>query len=106
MDARQEQAFARHRFEEGERDSGPCRELGQREELFACPVVGGRGCHRGRERHVGRVDLAREQPLDQRKGEALPLQLADPGQPFEVLGPVPGDPPLAARAAASRRRFW
>ena len=95
MDARQEQAFARDGFEEGERDPGARRELGQREELLACAGVGGRGRHRGRERHVGRVDLAREQTLDQREREALPLQLADPGQPFEVLGAVPGDPALA-----------
>ena len=43
-----------------------------------------------------------DDPADQREREALRLELADAGEPLEVLGPVPGDAALAGgrRAAA------
>ena len=87
---RHEDAFADDRFEERRGHARPFGELVEREQAVGLGV-GHRDRDRGGEGGVGGVELAVEQPADDREGEALALEVADAGQPVEVLGPVPGD---------------
>ena len=73
-------------------------------------VAGLRAGDRGRQRHVGGVELTVEQPADHRERESLALEVLDPLQPLDVVGAVPGDAArrggAAAAAGASGRSGW
>ncbi len=86
-----EQALARDSVEQCLRDAGARRELGERHELVAGRVGDGRG-----EACIGRVELAVEEAADQVEREPPCLEVADPGEPVEVRGPVPRDASLPA----------
>ncbi len=88
--ARDQESFARDGFEQRVGDARTFRQLGERKEFFRGFGDG----DRGGERRVGCVEVAAQHPADEREGQAFRLEVADPGQPFEMVRPVPGDPAL------------
>ena len=86
---RHEQPRLHDGLEQRAGDAGRGGELVEREQVVS-RLVG----DRGGERRVRRVELAVEQAADQCERQPSVLEVADPGQPFLVLGPVPGDAPL------------